>query len=88
MPDKDYAEHRLVLGTHTSGADTNYLLIATVRLPKEDATIDASKYDAARGGEPRRRNAEQGQFGWCAKTGGELDGKSGWMASQAGCLRL
>ncbi len=28
--DKDYATHRLVLGTHTSNAEQNYLMIAQV----------------------------------------------------------
>jgi histone-binding protein RBBP4 len=45
VKDKGYAEHRLVLGTHTSGAEQNYLMIAHVRLPLEpddDTTGEAS----------------------------------------------
>ena len=47
--DKDYTSHRLVLGTHTSEGDTNHLLIATVRMPAENARLDAKKYDDERG---------------------------------------
>jgi hypothetical protein len=50
VADKDYCEHKVILGTHTNKAETNYLMVATVRLPREDAEIDASKYDEERGG--------------------------------------
>ena len=46
----DYAEHQLILGTHTSGVETNHLCIATVRLPTEDTEIDVRKYDEEKGG--------------------------------------
>lgn len=46
----DYAEHQLLIGTHTSGAEPNHLCIATVRLPTEDTELDATKYDEERGG--------------------------------------
>ena len=42
---KDYAVHRLILGTHTSD-EQNHLLIANVQLPNEDSQFDASHYDA------------------------------------------
>lgn len=42
---KDYSIQRLILGTHTSGDEPNELLIAEVRLPHEDAEIDARKFD-------------------------------------------
>ena len=45
----DYAEHKLILGTHTEG-EQNHLMIATVRLPTEDATIDAKQYDDEKNG--------------------------------------
>jgi histone-binding protein RBBP4 len=59
--DKDYTVHRLILGTHTSGGDKNYLQIASVNLPKatssnssvKDTTSNAEKhldkYDANKG---------------------------------------
>ena len=50
VPGGDYAEHHVVLGTHTSGTETNHLCIATVRLPTEDAEIDVRKYDEEKGG--------------------------------------
>lgn len=41
----DYSVHKLLLGTHTSGAEQNHLMVAEVRLPLEDTEIDARKYD-------------------------------------------
>ncbi|KAG5192291.1 WD40-repeat-containing domain protein [Tribonema minus] len=48
LPDKDYETHKLILGTHTEQNEQNYLMIATVNLPKEDTEIDARKYDDER----------------------------------------
>ncbi|TKA57478.1 hypothetical protein B0A53_00709 [Rhodotorula sp. CCFEE 5036] len=47
--DKDYTVHRLLLATHTSGEDNNYLQIATVHLPKPQSDLDIEKYDDERG---------------------------------------
>ena len=54
--DKDYTLHRVILGTHTSGSDKNYLHIASVALPKPAASTSAANgkgaaanYDASRG---------------------------------------
>ena len=38
--DGDYSIHKLVLGTHTSAQEANYLMIAKVRLPLEDTLED------------------------------------------------
>lgn len=46
---KDYAVHRLVLGTHTSD-EQNHLVIASVQVPNDDAQFDASHYDSEKGG--------------------------------------
>eukprot|EP01137_Pigoraptor_chileana_P025001 Opistho-2@93833 len=51
---KDFAIHRLILGTHTSD-EQNHLMIAQVKLPTEDALVDTRKYDDERG--------EHGGFG-------------------------
>jgi histone-binding protein RBBP4 len=45
----DFSVHKLLLGTHTSGAEQNHLMIAEVRLPLEDTEIDARKYDESQG---------------------------------------
>ncbi|KAI1885120.1 hypothetical protein AGOR_G00216910 [Albula goreensis] len=45
---KDYAVHRLVLGTHTSD-EQNHLVIASVQIPNDDAQFDASHYDSEKG---------------------------------------
>ena len=42
-------EHQLILGTHTSGAEDNHLMIANVRLPAPDTVLDARKYDEEKG---------------------------------------
>jgi len=51
LPDKilpvgcDYSVQRLLLGTHTSDGEANYVHIAEVRLPLEDTDIDARAYE-------------------------------------------
>jgi histone-binding protein RBBP4 len=47
-PGKDYSTHRLLIGTHTSGADQNYLQIANVQLPI--SSVELENYDDDRGG--------------------------------------
>jgi len=49
VPGKDYSTHRLVLGTHTTDGEQNYLMIGEVKLPNEDTEVDARKYDDERG---------------------------------------
>ncbi|CCX09748.1 WD40-repeat-containing domain protein [Pyronema domesticum] len=44
-PDKNYSTHRLLIGTHTSGNDVNYLQIAEVQLPNAPGEQDPRKYD-------------------------------------------
>lgn len=46
---KDYSIHRLLLGTHTSSDEQNHLVIASVKLPNDDAQVDAGCYDSDRG---------------------------------------
>lgn len=52
---KDYSVHKLVLGTHTSGSEQNYLMVANVNLPVPGAEIDNRTYDDEKG--------EMGGFG-------------------------
>ncbi len=40
---------RLLFGTHTSGVEQNYLMIAELRIPSDDAEIDIRKYEEDRG---------------------------------------
>lgn len=47
----------MVLGTHTSGNEQNYLMVATTRIPHPEAEIDARKYDDEKGGTPSPRAA-------------------------------
>lgn len=46
IPGKPYREHRLILGTHTSGQSTDYLQIAQFVLP-DPPPMTMSDYDAA-----------------------------------------
>ena len=55
--DQDYSIQRLLLGTHTSESEKNHLIIAEVRLPKDDAQVDLRRYD---------EHSEQGGFGLSA----------------------
>ncbi|BFZ54560.1 Histone acetyltransferase type B subunit 2 [Savitreella phatthalungensis] len=54
-PAKDYETHRLLLGTHTSDADQNYLQVAHVQIPKlqraspSNTDTNKGKYDEERG---------------------------------------
>jgi len=41
----DYSVQRLLLGTHTSLNEQNHIVIAQVRLPKQNAQIDVRKYN-------------------------------------------
>jgi histone-binding protein RBBP4 len=46
---KEFSVQRLILGTHTSDAEQNYLMIARATLPVEDTAIDTRKYDDQKG---------------------------------------
>mmetsp|Transcript_14502 Transcript_14502/g.21839 ORF Transcript_14502/g.21839 Transcript_14502/m.21839 type:complete len:445 (+) Transcript_14502:118-1452(+) len=41
--------HKLLLGTHTSSSEPNYLMVAEVLLPLADTEIDARQYDDQKG---------------------------------------
>ena len=51
----DYSTHKMILGTHTSESEQNYLMVAEVRLPREETEVHARKYDDSK--------AELGGFG-------------------------
>jgi len=57
--DKDYSVQQVILGTHTSQVEQNYLLNVRVILPIEEAGIDIRKYDSSKN--------EIGGFGGKAK---------------------
>eukprot|EP00742_Colponemidia_sp_Colp-10_P003936 GILJ01004196.1.p1 GENE.GILJ01004196.1~~GILJ01004196.1.p1 ORF type:complete len:425 (-),score=69.59 GILJ01004196.1:170-1444(-) len=54
-PGKDYTVQRLLLGTHTSDNEQNYLMIADVKLPLDDTDVDVRRYHEDKG--------ESGGFG-------------------------
>lgn len=43
----------MLIGTHTSDNDQNYLQIAQVQLPSDSTPIDTRKFDDERGGEDK-----------------------------------
>ena len=43
--DKPVSVHKMVLGTHTSGDEPNYLMVAEVTLPLPGAEVDARRFD-------------------------------------------
>lgn len=47
--DREVSIHKLLLGTHTSNSEPNYLMVAEVCLPLSTTEIDARKYDDERG---------------------------------------
>lgn len=49
-PDKNYKTQRLLLGTHTNDEEPNYIMIASVQLPKDNQDIDLRKYEEATNG--------------------------------------
>ena len=51
--------HRVILGTHTSEDEPNYLQIATVRIPTDTAAVDGSKYDEEKGGTSAARRRHE-----------------------------
>lgn len=48
QPGKDYAVQKLILGTHTSENEPNYLMLAQVKLPSEDPENDAGHEEDSR----------------------------------------
>ncbi|GIL46834.1 hypothetical protein Vafri_3710 [Volvox africanus] len=48
VPGKDYSKQKLILGTHTSDNEQNYLMIAEVQLPLEESELDGRGYDDER----------------------------------------
>lgn len=44
-PGKDYSLQKLILGTHTSENEPNYLMLAQVQLPLDDSENDARHYE-------------------------------------------
>eukprot|EP01133_Synstelium_polycarpum_P008930 gene8930-10469_t len=49
QPNKNYCIQKVVLGTHTSDAEQNYLMVAKVHLPVDDVIFDSVKYDDQKG---------------------------------------
>eukprot|EP01025_Chloroclados_australasicus_P012083 TRINITY_DN15501_c1_g1_i4.p1 TRINITY_DN15501_c1_g1~~TRINITY_DN15501_c1_g1_i4.p1 ORF type:complete len:454 (+),score=49.10 TRINITY_DN15501_c1_g1_i4:32-1363(+) len=48
-PEQGYSKQRILLGTHTSDNEQNYLTLADVQLPLESTEFDPRQYDAEKG---------------------------------------
>ena len=46
--EREVSKHKLLLGTHTSGNEPNYLMIADILLPSPDVEVDCRKYNDER----------------------------------------
>ncbi len=55
LPGSKFAEHKMILGTHTSEGEPNYLMIARINVPLPTAQVTSAKYDDVSG--------EAGNFG-------------------------
>ena len=73
---REYSVQRLLLGTQTDGSEGNYLIIAEVKLPSEDAVIDAEEF--SRQAEDHERVVDATAAGTHSEPGGwGAKGKSG-----------
>eukprot|EP00823_Brevimastigomonas_motovehiculus_P002527 TRINITY_DN1543_c0_g1_i1.p1 TRINITY_DN1543_c0_g1~~TRINITY_DN1543_c0_g1_i1.p1 ORF type:complete len:448 (-),score=105.20 TRINITY_DN1543_c0_g1_i1:454-1797(-) len=63
--EKDYSIQRLILGTHTSDNEPNYLMIAEIKLPLEDTELDARKYSST--------TDEKNEFGGYGGASGKVE---------------
>eukprot|EP00124_Ichthyophonus_hoferi_P001310 Ihof_evm11s64 gene=Ihof_evmTU11s64 len=45
IPEEPLVEHQLLLGTHTSDTESNFLIKASINLPNKDGQIDVRKYE-------------------------------------------
>ena len=41
---KDYSCQKIIIGTHTSDLEPNFLMVAEVKLPKEETLMDVSEF--------------------------------------------
>jgi histone-binding protein RBBP4 len=58
----DYSNHQLVLGTQTADGSDNYLVIASVKLPRDDAEVDIGKFDESAQPEPGASTGANDQY--------------------------
>jgi len=47
--ENDCSVQKIILGTHTSDGEQNYLMVGSVRLPLDETPVDPRKYDESRG---------------------------------------
>ena len=62
-PDRDFVTQRLLLGTQTDGTERNYVLIAEVRLPGDEAVVDATEFSKAGDGHEKVSDSTQREAG-------------------------
>ena len=80
--------YRLVLGTHTSGHEQNYLMLAEVTIPAEAKEIaEAPKYDDSRKGMCPGQGQGDGADGQAQRWAGLAGWRLGWRSSSASATR-
>ena len=72
-PDKDFVTQRLLLGTQTDGTEQNYVMIAEVRLPGEEAVVDATEFSKTADGHEKVTDSTREAGGYSSGKAGRFD---------------
>ena len=72
-PDKDFVTQRLLLGTQTDGTERNYVMIAEVRLPGDEAVVDATEFSKSAEGQEKVADSTREAGGYSSGQAGRFD---------------
>ena len=72
-PDKDFVTQRLLLGTQTDGTERNYVMIAEVRLPGDEAVVDATEFSKSGEGHDKVTDSTREAGGYSSGQSGRFD---------------
>ena len=72
-PDKNFVTQRLLLGTQTDGTERNYVMIAEVRLPGEEAVVDATEFSKSSEGHEKVTDSTREAGGYSSGQTGRFD---------------
>ena len=72
-PDKDFVTQRLLLGTQTDGTEQNYVMIAEVRLPGDEAVVDATEFSKSADGHEKVTDSTREAGGYSSGKAGRFD---------------
>ena len=72
-PDKEFVTQRLLLGTQTDGTERNFVLIAEVRLPGDEAVVDATEFSKSADGHEKVTDSTREAGGFSSGQTGRFD---------------